>query len=98
MRMRSSSFLFRSLYLPHWLYISKFTQLRVVSWRQHGSCVVHPLVFHGPKLVCFSTAGFRSNTETHCRLFLIPLIIQDVAKPSAPASATDAPNCLYTVV
>jgi len=37
----SASFLFRSLYLPHevrhWLYISKFTRLRAVSWRQQGS-------------------------------------------------------------
>jgi len=23
--------------VPHWLYISKFTRLRVVSGRQHGS-------------------------------------------------------------
>jgi len=36
------TFLCRSLYLPyevpHWLYISKFTRLRAVSRRQHGSC------------------------------------------------------------
>jgi len=25
--------------VPHWLYISKFTRLRAVSWRQHGSCL-----------------------------------------------------------
>ena len=38
----NASFLLRSLYLPyevpHWLYISKFTRLRAVSRRQHGSC------------------------------------------------------------
>ena len=38
----NASFLFRSLYLPyeipHWLYISKFTRLRTVFRRQHGSC------------------------------------------------------------
>jgi len=26
--------------VPHWLYISKFTRLRAVSRRQHGSCPV----------------------------------------------------------
>ena len=39
---KSASFLCPSLYLPyevpHWLYISKFTRLRAVSRRQHGSC------------------------------------------------------------
>ena len=25
--------------VPHWLYISKFTRLRAVSRRQHGSCL-----------------------------------------------------------
>jgi len=25
--------------VPHWLYISKFTRLRAVSRRQHGSCI-----------------------------------------------------------
>jgi len=43
----NASFLFRSLGLylpyevPHWLYISKFTRLRMVSWRQHGSCFMY---------------------------------------------------------
>ena len=34
-----ASFLIRSLRMKflHWLYISKFTRLRAVSWRQHGS-------------------------------------------------------------
>ena len=38
----NASFFFRSLCLPyevrHWLYISKFTRLRAVFRRQHGSC------------------------------------------------------------
>ena len=37
----TASLLCRSLYrpyeVPHWLYISKFTRLRAVSRRQHGS-------------------------------------------------------------
>ena len=41
---RNASFLLRSLYLryevPHWLYTSKFTLLRAVSLRQHGSFVL----------------------------------------------------------
>ena len=44
----NASFLFRSLYLPHevphWLYISKFTRLRTVFRRQHGSCPYRWLV------------------------------------------------------
>ena len=30
---------FSSHEVPHWLYMSKFTRLRAVSRRQHGSCI-----------------------------------------------------------
>jgi len=46
----NASFLFRPLYLPyevpHRLSISKFTRLRTVSRRQHGSCTVTKISLH----------------------------------------------------
>jgi len=43
--------------VPHWLYMSKFTRLRAVSSRQHGSC------FRGCKISC-GALNHRANEPT----------------------------------
>jgi len=59
----NASFFFRSLYLPyevhHWLYISKFTRLRAVSRRQHGSC----------KTICLKNRASTPNDSTRKTVF-----------------------------
>jgi len=65
----NATFLFRSLYLPHevyhWLYISKFTRLRAVYRRQHGSCILpHAMYCIGQTI----TMNNRPNYFTHSPL------------------------------
>ena len=86
MRVRSSKMRFfcRSQYLPyevpHWLYISKFTRLRAVSRRQHGSCIS----------LSASPQRFRFTSSLHmtlalCKLPPPPLTNLRLAQSSGPS-------------
>ena len=46
--------------VPHWLYISKFTRLCAVSWRQHGSCL--------NCRVCIATHGSALRWSELCEM------------------------------
>jgi len=65
----NANFLLRSLYLlyevPSWLYISKFSRLRAVSLRQHGSLVCFVRVSWPP--VSFISVYVKPNTHRRRR-------------------------------
>ena len=98
--------------VPHWLYISKFTRLRAVSRRQHGSCsIVNNFVFilfqrkipqwghdshPGPRVACLQETGSLFSTCAYFKYFCRTML-RRAQKAYYHSVSSVRPSVVYSV-